>query len=104
MDYDFSQADVWVALESLHGLPLTTRNSSQPWQLHASEAVTLVYVDKFRDDLVPVLVDLNKRRAPAFVYAWASGQVRDALTQAIDGTVNIEVLGVRDSLVRRFRQ
>jgi adenine-specific DNA-methyltransferase len=104
MDYDFSQDDAWAALESLHGLPLTTRDTSQPWQMHASDAVTLVYVDKFREDLVPVLADLNKRRAPAFVYAWASGQVRDALGQAIEGAINIEVLNVRDSLVRRFRQ
>ena len=28
MDYDLSQDDAWAALESLHGLPLTTRDSS----------------------------------------------------------------------------
>ena len=65
--------------------------------MHESEAVTLVLVDRFD----PVLIDWLKPRGRQnlFVYAWAPGQI----VAALDGLA-IDILPVRDTLVRKFQQ
>ncbi len=102
-DIDYSDglepAEAWNALEALHSLPLTPHKADRKWQAHEGEDVTLVQVDKFAADLLSYLEGLAARRVNAFVYAWAPGQVRDAI-----GGVDFEVRPIRDTLVRRFQQ
>ena len=98
LDYDLKPTEVWAALETMHGLPLTTYDPA-PWALHEGDRVALVYVDTFQPDLLPVLRQLSDARTPAFVYAWAPGQVREAVSD-----LEVEVRSVRDTLVARFRQ
>jgi len=98
LDYDLHPAEVWAALEAMHGLPLTPYDLA-PWTMHEGDSVALVYVDTFQPDLLPVLRRLSDARTPAFVYAWAPGQVREAVS-----CLDVEVRGVRDTLVARFRQ
>lgn len=98
LDYDLQPAEAWAALEALHGLPLTPYDPT-PWTLHESDGVALAYVDTYQPDLLPVLRRLSDARTPAFVYAWAPGQVREAASD-----LEVEVRGVRDTLVARFRQ
>jgi adenine-specific DNA-methyltransferase len=97
LDYDLTPADAWAALETLHGLPLTLYEDGAGWAAHEGEGVTLVLVDRF----APALLDwLGPRaRSNVFVYAWAPGQVARDLAG-----LDIEVRGVRDTLVRGFQQ
>ena len=96
--------EAWAALETLHGLPLTLYDADRAWQVHEGETTTLIYVDRFAPDLIVLLEGLNARRAAVFVYAWAPGQVRDALTDALGRPADIEIHRVREALVRRYRQ
>ncbi|WP_395644880.1 site-specific DNA-methyltransferase [Terricaulis sp.] len=101
LDYrdGLAPGEAWNALEALHGLPLTPHDPEQKWQAHEGEDIVLVQVDKIAADLTPYLQGLAGRRANVFVYAWAPGQVREAV-----GAVDFEIHGVRDALVRRFQQ
>jgi adenine-specific DNA-methyltransferase len=97
LDYDLTPADAWTALEALHDLPLTLHDPSQSWNVHETEATTLVLVDQFD----PALIDWLKPRGRknVFVYAWAPGQI----VAALEG-MEIDVLPVRDTLTRKFQQ
>jgi adenine-specific DNA-methyltransferase len=99
LDYDLKPEEVWAALEALHQLPLTPY-VPDPWIFHQSADLALVYVDRFRDDLLPWLQERAAGRAPTFVYAWAPAQIRDRLASSGD----VEVRGVRETLVARFKQ
>lgn len=98
LDYDLQPAETWAALETMHGLPLTPYDPA-PWTLHEGDAIALVYVDTLEADLLPVLQRLSAALTPTFVYAWAAGQVREAAS-----SLNVEVHGVRETLLARFRQ
>ena len=100
LDYEdgLTPSETWAALESVHQLPLTPYVLA-PWTAHETDAITLVYVDRFAGDLIPWLKKRSKVRKPTFVYSWAPGQVRDRL----DGA-EVEVRSVHDTLVARFRQ
>ncbi len=98
LDYDLQPAETWAALEALHQLPLTPY-APAPWTAHEADGSVLVYVDRFEADLAPYLRRLGAARTPTFVYAWAPGQVREAI-----GDAEVEVRGVRDTLVGRYRQ
>lgn len=96
IDYDLTPAQVWTALETLHGLPITPHPGGA-WAMHEGEDATLVLVERLDDALIEVLRGLAGRRVNAFVYAWAPGQV----TAALDG-LDLEVRPVRETLVKRF--
>jgi adenine-specific DNA-methyltransferase len=100
LDYEngLQPAEVWAALEAIHQLPLTAYTPTA-WTSHEGDSVVLVYVDAFKADLVTYLQGLATERRPTVVYAWAPGQVRSAI-----GDIDIEVHGVRDTLVARYRQ
>ena len=98
LDYDLQPAEAWAALEAMHGLPLTQYDPA-PWSLHEGSGTALIYVDTFEPGLLPVLKRLSDARTPAFVYAWAPGQIRE-----VAAGLDVEVHGVRDTLVARFRQ
>ncbi|PZT99702.1 MAG: site-specific DNA-methyltransferase [Brevundimonas sp.] len=98
IDYDLSPAQAWTALEALHDLPLTPFRDGASWFIHEGEEVVLILVDRVDDALKVTLRDLASRRANAFVYAWAPGQITAAM-----GDNDIEVRAVRDTLVGRFR-
>jgi adenine-specific DNA-methyltransferase len=97
LDYDLSPADAWTALEALHGLPLTLHEPSRSWNVHEGDAVTLVLVDGFDPALIEWLRPRDRQNL--FVYAWAPGQI----VAALDG-LHIEVLPVRETLVRKYQQ
>ena len=98
LDYDLTGAEVWAALETLHGLPLTPHDPDAAWMEHEGEGATVILVERVEDPLAARLKDLSGRRAPAFAYAWAPGQVT-----ALTGALDVEVRGVRETLVSRFR-
>ncbi len=98
VDYDLTAAETWAALETLHGLPLTPHDASAAWSEHVGDQVTLILVERVDAALVERLRGLNAQRAPAFVYAWAPGQV-----SATAGPLDIDVRSVRETLVSRFR-
>ncbi len=98
VDYDLTAAETWAALETLHGLPLTPYDTSAAWSEHVNDQVTLILVERVDAPLVVHLNELNVHRTPAFVYAWAPGQVTAAA-----GQLDIEVRSARETLVSRFR-
>lgn len=98
IDYDFTPAQAWTALEALHGLPLTPFAEGASWSINESREVVLLLVDRVDDTLRGTLKAIAARRVNTFVYAWAPGQVMAAM-----GDQNIEVRAVRDTLVTRFR-
>lgn len=97
LDYDLSPADAWTALEALHDLPLTVYESDRPWNLHKTDGLALVLVDRFDPSLLEWLQ--GRDRQNVFIYAWAPGQI----AQQLDGT-HVDVRAVRDILVKRFQQ
>lgn len=97
LDYDLAPKDAWAALETLHGLPLTTYDQATPWNAHEGEGVTLVMVDRYDAALLDWLRDRSRQNV--FVYAWAPGQ----LARELAG-VEVEIRSVRDTLVRSFQQ
>jgi adenine-specific DNA-methyltransferase len=98
LDYDLTPAQAWAALEALHGLPVTPHDATASWTEHGTDEVVVILVERVDDALVERLRALAARRAPAFVYAWAPGQVTVAT-----GPLDLEVRPVRDTLVSRFR-
>lgn len=98
LDYDLTAAEAWTALEAIHSLPLTVYDEAAPWCEHETDDVVVILVERVDTALVERLQELNARRAPAFVYAWAPGQVT-----AATGPVDLEVRPVRETLVSRFR-
>lgn len=98
LDYDLTPAQAWAALEVLHDLSLTVHDGTAAWCEHATDTAVVILVERVDAALVARLHALNARRAPAFVYAWAPGQVT-----AATGSLDLEVRPVRDTLVSRFR-
>ena len=45
VDYDLTAAEAWAALETLHGLPLTTHDAAA-WCEHVSDEVTLILAER----------------------------------------------------------
>lgn len=99
LDYDLKPREAWAVLEAMHDLPLTRYELEKPWQAHETDALTLVYVDRVDKALVGYLATLGERRANAFVYAWAPGQIKAALHG-----VALDIQDVRQTLVKRFQQ
>jgi len=83
----------------MHGLPLTTYDSSRAWNEHTDDDVTLILADRTDDALIARLQAIAVSRANAFVYSWTPGQLKTAL-----GPVNFEIRPVREALVKRFQQ
>ncbi len=96
IDYDLDPADAWTALEAFHGLGLTRYDPDRPWNVHESDALTLVLVDRFDPGLLDWLEPRSKGKL--HVYAWAPGQI----TQQLEGWP-VHVAPVRETLVRAFR-
>jgi len=97
--YDLTPRHVWTTVQAMHGLPL------MPWRdgdtIRAdidSEGTAVVYLDRFDPATEAALHSLTSDRR-AFVYCWTPGPVLDALK----GRKEVEVRGVPDELVRRFR-
>lgn len=99
LDYDLKPREAWAILEAMHDLPLTPLDADKSWQVHQTEALTLVYVDRCDEELLAFLMQLSKSRANAFVYAWAPGQIQEGLHG-----VTLDVQGLRPTLVKRFQQ
>ena len=104
LNHDLGAAELWTALESLHDLPLTPYEG-KGWQEHRAEGLTLIFADRVDEGLIAYLRRLAQHSLAqrplagenVFVYAWAPGQIREALGDQLD------VRSVRDELVRKFR-
>jgi adenine-specific DNA-methyltransferase len=99
LNLDLAPAEVWTALEAMHGLPLTRYDEALAWNEHAAEGITLILADRTDDALFDRLRKLAEARVNAFVYSWAPGQLKTAL-----GTIDFEIRPVRETLVKRFQQ
>ena len=99
LNSDLEPAEVWAAVQALHGLPLTLYDAQSEWNEHHTDAVTLILADRTDDALIARLRELASSRANAFVYSWAPGQLTAAL-----GPVDLEIRQVRETLVKRFQQ
>jgi adenine-specific DNA-methyltransferase len=99
LNYELKGDEIWTALEAMHDLPLTPFESGAAFQIHETDAMTLVYVDRFAPELVVQLQALGEAQRNVFVYAWAPGQLAPHLS-----ALNIDVSPVRETLVKRFQQ
>lgn len=97
IDYDLTPAQAWTALEALHDLPLTIHEPGLPYNIHESDDVALIMVDRFDETLVAWLK--GRERDNIFIYAWAPGQI----SQHLDSEA-FEIRSVRDTLVKGFQQ
>jgi len=98
LDQELTPPQVWAALETIHDVPLTEYREA-PWQEHRTESQTLIFADRVNGEVVKHVQLLAEHRENAFVYAWAPGQITQAL-----GPADIEVRGVHETLLGRFRQ
>jgi adenine-specific DNA-methyltransferase len=98
LDYDLTAGQVWAALEAMHGLPLTIHDNAASWVEHESDEAVVILVERVDEALSRRLEALARRRTPAFVYAWAPGQVIASV-----GALDLEIRPVRETLVSRFR-
>ena len=99
LNAELAPAEVWTALEAMHGLPLTHYADGAAWNEHAGDGLTLILADRTDDALIDRLRILAQTRANAFVYSWTPGQLKTAL-----GPVDFEIRPVRETLVKRFQQ
>ena len=99
LDYDLAPQEVWTALQTIHGLPLTDYVASKGWSEQANDTVTLIYADAVSKPLIKHLHELADARKSVFVYSWAPGQIKQELTGR-----DLEILSVHDVLVKRFQQ
>lgn len=99
LNSELAPAEVWTALEAMHGLPLTPYDENSGWNEHADDALTLILADRTDEALLDRLRKLASARANAFVYSWTPGQLKTAL-----GPVDFEIRPVRETLVKRFQQ
>jgi adenine-specific DNA-methyltransferase len=97
IDYALLVEEAWQALEAFHGLPLTRWADGARWGEHAGDGVVLLLVERVTSEGLAAIQRHADVRANLFVYAFAPGQLRTAL----EG-VDVEVRGVRETLVRRF--
>jgi adenine-specific DNA-methyltransferase len=99
LNSDLAPAEAWTALETMHGLPLTSYDPASGWNEHSSDTLTLILADRTDDTLIARLRELAKARTNAFVFSWTPGQLTAAL-----GPVDFEIRPVRETLVKRFQQ
>lgn len=89
----------WVAIQAMHGLPIEPADPDQPIQSATGKEGTMVlYCDRFTEAAEEALNTLTSGKA-AIVYAYMPGPVRDAFI----GNDRVEVRGVSEELLRRFR-
>jgi adenine-specific DNA-methyltransferase len=97
IDYALPVEEAWQALAAFHGLPLTRWADGARWGEHAGDGVVLLLVERVTSEGLAAIQRHADVRANLFVYAFAPGQLRTAL-EGLD----VEVRGVRETLVRRF--
>lgn len=97
IDYVLPVEEAWNALEASHGLPLTLWEEGARWAEHASDGVVLILVERVTAESLVAIERHAAARANLFAYAFAPGQLRTAIE-----SLDVEVHGVREALVRRF--
>ncbi len=94
-DHEIRADDVWPALQAIHRLPMTAPDPDAAWHLHETAETVLVFVDHFDAAAIDLIRARAQARANLFVYAWAPGQIVNALCDAA-----VQVAGVRETLLR----
>lgn len=98
IDYDFSDAQAWAALEALHGLPATPWRGEQ-WQIHEESDEILVMVRTLDAPLLQIIAARAALRRNIFVYSWAPG----ALSSILNGA-GAEVRSIGETLLGNYRR
>jgi adenine-specific DNA-methyltransferase len=99
IDYDVRPSEIWSIIESIHDLPLTPYVAERAWNVHESPLCAVFYVERVDDGLLVMLEELARSRRNVFVYTWTPGQFEPHV-----GGLDISVLPVRETLIRRFQQ
>lgn len=99
ISYDFSRERAWLAVQALHGLPVTRYDPGRAVQASVTDdGIIVAYCDRFTAAAEDSLKRLTGARH-AFIYSWTPGSVREAFRDR-DG---IEIRAVPDEFVKRFR-
>ncbi|MBF0252168.1 MAG: site-specific DNA-methyltransferase [Alphaproteobacteria bacterium] len=77
--YDLTGQQVWTIVQAMHGLALSPYDPGRAMQLAETSTGALAYLDRVTEDAVGALRDLSERGWALVVYAWAPGQVENAL-------------------------
>ena len=96
--YDLKPADVWVAVQACHGLPIKPHDPDKAVQSATDGELTVAYCDKTTPD---ALAEISKLADEGFliVYSWSPGRLEEALA----GKPSAESRSAPDELARRFR-
>ncbi|WP_162179774.1 site-specific DNA-methyltransferase [Sphingobium chlorophenolicum] len=98
IDYDFSDAQAWTALEVLHELP-TTPWRGDAWQMHEEGDEILVMVRSPSPALFEAIAAHTALRHNVFVYSWAPG----GLAASWEG-VDLELRSIGETLLANYRR
>lgn len=96
IDYDFSDAQAWTALEALHGMPATPWHG-HAWQIHEEGDEILVMVRNPDRVLFEAIEAHAAFRRNIFVYSWAPGALADNLESA-----GAELRSIGDTLLANY--
>ncbi|TPG52314.1 hypothetical protein EAH89_18955 [Roseomonas nepalensis] len=97
--FDLKPEQVWLALQALHGLPLSPFREDGDLQVASDEDMAVAYCDRFTEGAERALQSAAAEHHFLVVYAYAPRPVRDAL----DGANNAEVRALPDFLLGRFQ-
>jgi adenine-specific DNA-methyltransferase len=99
LSYAMTPERIWVALQVMHGLPISPVERNKPVQLAVGEDdILIAYCDRFTEASEETLKKFTAERL-TIVYAYTPGPVRDAFV----GNNRVEVRAVTDEFLRRFR-
>lgn len=96
--YDLPPEEVWLAVQTIHGLPLTGYVAGEPLQVASDGEMTVAYCDKPTPE---ALERLERLAASDFLiaYSWSPGR----LASVEERFPMAEIRALPDELVRRFQ-
>lgn len=97
-DSGLTPEDIWLAVQAMHGLPLSPYDASSPLQLHESDDAAVAFCDTVGGEALARLTAIADRRKGIQVYAWTVGPIR----RALEGR-DAEFHRLPDALWQRFK-
>jgi len=88
--------DVWLAVQMMHQLPLSTYNARKPFQSAQLEGAIVVFCDEVTTEALHGLKEIADKNS-LLIYAWVPGPIR----RALEG-YDVEVARVPQVLHERF--
>lgn len=99
LDYELTTSQAWIALETIHGLPITPYDEAVSFNVNQTDSEVLLLIERPDAASIDAVRGYCARRLNVFVYSWAPGQ----LAGLFDG-LNLELRSIRETLMRSFRQ